>query len=870
MQIICTVDIRTRELALEDVTIAAFDHLVDDILFDVEPIDGFELDTSTIKIAAVGPLGEQHDYEIDASTVTVDEETGNINFIWSIPVGVTAMPLSSFKINDIKKITFAVCAEIVSGDNLVKAWHSNDGTIKVKAHLEPESGGGETPEEQATNAQKIGQLQTDVAVVQRAVAAVAGGTPTVVDSISDMTDTNKIYVLSTDSNWYYYDGTSWTSGGQYGGATTSTTFNQHGVPADDFAVGEALADKADADDLTEIDTRVTAVEGNVDALSATVEAKADDADVVAVQSDLDKFKSGIETLDGEWQIGNMDKTTVYPNVKYKVCNPTIQLFDRDITLHIESGYYLNLNYFDEEGTRTASWNNRTGTHTVPSGQRFNVIVTENPVDTTLVITDIARFVNAVTFSTVLEERIGAVETATGVSDALVNSLNDGNTFITDEWQVGQLDKTTVYPNLKKYTLSNPVIRSFDSDILIHVKSGFKYTLNYFDAEGTRTSIISNVTLDRTIKARQRFNLFVTRNPVDESEVITEGTKIEFENAVYFRCVLGQEVDKLKASVDPIADPPDYYFDNDYLPNKCTAIDTLAKTCAANGDIFIFITDEHWTLNEKKSPALLRYISKHCNLSMLFDGGDNDDYGSPAFSTALRNSFTRKIHYVAGNHDWFPPTDGNMLYYWNDMQNNDQIGNPVEHYYYVDNVQKNIRYIVLNAWVNNSGTLVSGYSAEQLTWFTNTALDAPDGWDIIVFSHYVGNTVTSAPSGARDFRDAIDAYNADVSHTGQVIAIITGHTHADFVCHTAGGVPIIATTCDKNKGNGAGNETWLQQYRPNGTIYEQAFDVMFLDRSAKKITALRIGCPAMDNTDISSGDTGFDYSPTLEQRVINYA
>ena len=83
------------------------------------------------------------------------------------------------------------------------------------------------------------------------------------------------------------------------------------------------------------------------------------------------------------------------------------------------------------------------------------------------------------------------------------------------------------------------------------------------------------------------------------------------------------------------------------------------------------------------------------------------------------------------------------------------------------------------------------------------------------------------------------------------------------------MPIIATTCDKNKGNGAGNESWLQQYRPNGTIYEQAFDVMFLDRSAKKITALRIGCPAMDNTDVGSGDTGFDYSPQLEQRVISY-
>lgn len=245
MQILCTVDIRTRELYLEDVTIAAFDHLVDDVLFVIEPIDGFQLETSTIKIAAVGPLGEPHDYEIDPSTVTVNEETGNINFIWSIPVGVTAMPLTTFKISDTKNITFAVCAEIVSGDNLVKAWHSDDGTIKVKAHLEPESGGGEDPSEEATNAQKIGQLQTDVTVMRTQIGAVAGGVPTVVDSVSDMTDTGLIYILSSDGYWYYYDGTAWTQGGVYGGAVTDTTLSISGAPADAKAVGDAVGDLRD-------------------------------------------------------------------------------------------------------------------------------------------------------------------------------------------------------------------------------------------------------------------------------------------------------------------------------------------------------------------------------------------------------------------------------------------------------------------------------------------------------------------------------------------------------------------------------------------------------------------------------------------------
>ena len=290
MQILCTVDIRTRELYLEDVTIAAFDHLVDDVLFVIEPIDGFQLETSTIKIAAVGPLGEPHDYEIDSSTVTVDEETGNINFVWSIPVGVTAMPLTAFKISDTKNITFAVCAEIVSGDNLVKAWHSDDGTIKVKAHLEPESGGGEDPSEEATNAQKIGQLQTDMAVVQRAVAAVAGGTPTVVDSISDMTDTGLIYILSSDSKWYYYNGSAWQIGGTYGGAVTDTTLSISGAPADAKAVGDALAEKADSSDVTAIETEVA---GKAD--SADVEAL--DTRVTAVEGTVDAIDSMLSTIE---------------------------------------------------------------------------------------------------------------------------------------------------------------------------------------------------------------------------------------------------------------------------------------------------------------------------------------------------------------------------------------------------------------------------------------------------------------------------------------------------------------------------------------------------------------------------------------------
>ena len=267
MIILCTVDITTREVTIpSDQRIASYDHKVDVIRFQVETIPGFSLDTSSIRIAAQGPNKARHDYAVDPSTVQIEEETGYITFDWPIPAGVTEMPIGTFKYGDKGQLIFAVCAEIISGDTVSKAWHSDDGIITVVAHLEPESGGGEDPEEEATNAQKIGQLQTDVAVVQREVSAVAGGTPTVVDSKSAMTEHDKIYILSSDGKWYYYSATAedWLVGGTYGGAVTDSTLSLDNVPANSKTVGDTI----DA-----LDDRVTALEsGSSGGLTADIKA----------------------------------------------------------------------------------------------------------------------------------------------------------------------------------------------------------------------------------------------------------------------------------------------------------------------------------------------------------------------------------------------------------------------------------------------------------------------------------------------------------------------------------------------------------------------------------------------------------------------
>ena len=114
-----------------------------------------------------------------------------------------------------------------------------------------------------SNSHSIAELQTRI-------SQIANGSPTPVATVAEMTDESAVYLYTgsetgyTAGNWYYYNGTAWTSGGQYGGATTSTTFTEHGVPADDFAVGEAF----DA-----IDGRVTALEsGSSGGLTADIKA----------------------------------------------------------------------------------------------------------------------------------------------------------------------------------------------------------------------------------------------------------------------------------------------------------------------------------------------------------------------------------------------------------------------------------------------------------------------------------------------------------------------------------------------------------------------------------------------------------------------
>jgi len=162
--------------------------------------------------------------EVRAQTLTYHDTDGLRNFYdWQ---------LLSADLAEKGTLTVALCIlRVADGD--VEEWHTTPYQIRVldTIHTDDSDEGDEsiTP----TVAQRV-------AVLESITHGLVGGAPIVVGSVSEMDDTDRIYVLTTDGKWYWYDGTAWVEGGTYGAAVTDTTLSVAGAPADAKKVGDIL------------------------------------------------------------------------------------------------------------------------------------------------------------------------------------------------------------------------------------------------------------------------------------------------------------------------------------------------------------------------------------------------------------------------------------------------------------------------------------------------------------------------------------------------------------------------------------------------------------------------------------------------------
>ena len=312
--------------------------------------------------------------------------------------------------------------------------------------------------------------------------------------------------------------------------------------------------------------------------------------------------------------------------------------------------------------------------------------------------------------------------------------------------------------------------------------------------------------------------------------------------------------------------PQYYYANNYLRSKIDRINALLN---ADGviDSFIFITDQHWDFNAKKSPMLMRYIQQNTNIKSVFCGGDFADYlGSQSFNylSVLKSCWKGDINCVVGNHEYLGSNvTEDRVSLLLDTNSGKQVGNLSRHYYYVDNVKNKIRYVVLSSYsrsLDGGHHACFGYGTDQANWLKEEALRVEKGWKIIIFTHllyFIGvydDKITLFDDV--NISDIIESYLGP----GEIICLFHGHNHRDRIVRMPrSNIPVIITTCDKNV---IEKDDQLNIVRQSGSINEQAFDVVIINEKVRLIQCVRIGCPAKDGINDEIGSF-------VEERIIDY-
>lgn len=320
-------------------------------------------------------------------------------------------------------------------------------------------------------------------------------------------------------------------------------------------------------------------------------------------------------------------------------------------------------------------------------------------------------------------------------------------------------------------------------------------------------------------------------------------------------------DKLSEEVN-ISDIPGYYFENNYLDNRVKAINDAIAECTDGCESFFWITDMHWEpdLNTRKSPLLIKYIASKTGINKILNGGDtgNSQIICENAIAQLRNAIgSNSVYTVTGNHEINDASRYERPY----MRVADELrghcsdvvyGDGNQSYFYFDNNENKIRYIGLSSFgLYIDGDYESGYTDEQLAWFKNTTLNVQTDWTIIVFTHSLykfpsgSDRLETGQKGANAFIDAMDNYNGK----GTIACVLIGHSHKDRIHIGKTGVPYMISACDRYspyRGD-------INVDRISGTISEQHFEVVVIDKSKRTIKLFSIGSNARDGYDDDPGE-----------------
>ena len=261
------------------------------------------------------------------------------------------------------------------------------------------------------------------------------------------------------------------------------------------------------------------------------------------------------------------------------------------------------------------------------------------------------------------------------------------------------------------------------------------------------------------------------------------------------------------------------------------------------DSFFYITDLHWEDNNKKSPRIMQYIQSNTDVDTIVFGGDyisrryTDKQAALDMMQKCIDAFTAKEYCaIIGNHemnisdgendDATPVTAEEINFVLNK-------GRFDKTYFCVEDEADKICKVFLD-------TNMFVKDGEQYAWLKDTLVSLDSDMTVFIFMHIyndykpAGVPLTIASTGTRLY-ELLSDINGDMSCS--VGGIFSGHTHRDFLEKNDLGYAVVATTCD---GIGAYDLCDDSYERVKGEFSEQAFDVVQVDTSNRKVFLTRIG------------------------------
>lgn len=305
--------------------------------------------------------------------------------------------------------------------------------------------------------------------------------------------------------------------------------------------------------------------------------------------------------------------------------------------------------------------------------------------------------------------------------------------------------------------------------------------------------------------------------------------------------------KMITEIDNIV--PDYWVAN--IDSKIEIAKQKMRTVGGNGDSFVFVTDVHVPNNQLHSPALIKRIIDKTPIRKVICGGDiltshsGVNKAMWVIDTWMNRLGDVNPVTIRGNHDTNyqgSVTVTDAMFYADVAKYAENSCNTTgKLYYYCDNPSAKIRYIFLDTGDASTITI----NTTQLNWMKDSITSLDTGWMALIVTHLFfepsqSEQNLSLSTTGTAIKNAID----DIYSTAgsKLIGVLCGHCHRDFSMTMDNGWKAISTTCDAG---GAQATLWDldNPTRTPGTTLEQAFDIVTIDTTNRRIYMTRVGAGA---------------------------